>query len=102
MSDLLTYFESNTCAASDSTPSYTMIFDGPATVHILLPKGSKTFKGYSTQMFVPYIRKQLQNYRCVDLIWDIYPADGLKVFTRQKRGFDINRWVTRTGTVPDN
>lgn len=57
-SDLLMCFESNTWPVSDSPPADTKILNGPATVHILLHKGSKTFKDFATQIFVPYIRKQ--------------------------------------------
>lgn len=80
-SDLLTCLESHTCPVSDSPPADTVILDGPAVVHFLLPKGSKTFNDYATDVFFPYIRKQLQSAHRVDLVWDIYLADSLKTYT---------------------
>lgn len=74
--DLFTCLESHTRPVSDSPLADTVMPDGPAAVHTLLPNGSKMFKDYVTQVFVQYLRKQLQNGRRVDLVLDVYLADS--------------------------
>ena len=101
-SDLLKCLESNIDPVSDSPPADAVILDGPAVVHILMPKDSKTFEDYATRIFLPYISKQFQNACRVDLVWDIYLADSLKAFTRKTRGSGIRRRVTEATKIPKN
>ena len=59
-----------------------MILDGdclPTTV-------VSTFNEYADQVFIPYLEKQLQESRRLDVVWDIYIPDSLKESTRKVSG----------------
>ena len=59
-----------------------MILDGdclPTTV-------VSTFNEYADQVFIPYLEKQLQESRRLDVAWDIYIPDSLKESTRKVSG----------------
>ena len=60
------------------------IVDG-AGINMLCPRTAKTFRGYATDVFVPYVTSQLQHVDKLDILWDLYMADSLKADTRNKR-----------------
>ena len=51
------------------------------------PIKAKTFDDYVTHYFIPYISSAAQgNVSILDLVWDTYPEDSLKLQTQEKRG----------------
>ena len=59
------------------------ILDVAAIVH-LLPNGVRTFDDYSSDIFIPYVKKQLNASKRVDVVWDTYVACSIKESTREK------------------
>ncbi len=80
------------------------LFDGAALVHKLEPKKAitlvNTFKDYADIVFIPYLLKQLQLVRRVDVVWDSYAAHSLKAHTRQCRGTGSPLRVTEKTRIP--
>ena len=62
------------------------IVGGAVIIHALPRMSAKTFEEYSTKVFVPYILQQLETSARLDIVWDTYIPDSLKVATRQRRG----------------
>ncbi len=78
------------------------IFDGSAIVNMLRPGAAKTFLDYAQQVFLPYIVSQLQHVERIDVIWDQYFSDSLKLETRKKRGKGVRRRVEASTAIPGN
>ena len=54
-------------------------------VHFLKPDTSmKTFHDYAEKKVIPFIEKHLATAKRVDVIWDRYISDSLKVTTRER------------------
>ena len=81
-------------------PVEAKILDGPAIVNMLLPGASKTFKEYSLDVFIPFTKYQMQNANRLDIVWDRYFANSLKINTRENRGAGVRRKVTSSGPMP--
>ena len=83
-----------------------IIIDGAALVHKLQPDFSKqvVFEHYALQFFLPYIERLLQRDNCsrVDVVWDVYLDNSLKLSTRKKRGKGIRRRVEANNAIPRN
>ena len=88
--------------AAASPPVEVMILDGAAIVNMLPPGNVKTFSEYASQVFLPYIKSQLQHTSRVDIVWDEYFPESLKAETRQKRGKGIRRRVKPFSSIPGN
>ena len=72
------------------------VIDRAAAKNMLKPTNTiKTFQGYANQVFLPYIKGQLQHVQRVDIAWDEYVLNSLKATTREKRGRGIRRRVSR-------
>ena len=99
-SDLLSFVDEG--ASIDPPPSsfHAKIFDGPAVVHTLSTEEVKTFDEYSTDVFLPWIKRVLQNSARVDIVWDTYKTDSLKKSTREKRGRGVRRKVSGHAKLP--
>ena len=54
-------------------------------VNILRPSSYKTFGEYASNVFVPYINRELQQACRVDIVWDQYFDNSLKAHTRESR-----------------
>ncbi|KAG0717130.1 hypothetical protein GWK47_008210 [Chionoecetes opilio] len=78
------------------------ILDGAAIINMLRLGTAKTFQGYATDVFVPYVTSQLQHVDRLDIVWDLYMADSLKADTRSKRGKGVRRRVEPSSAVPGN
>ncbi len=82
------------------------LFDGAALVHKLEPKKAttlvNTFKDYADIVYIPYLLKQLQLVRWIDVVWDSYAADSLKARIRQCRGTGSSLRVTEKTRIPKN
>lgn len=48
-----------------------IVLDAAAVVNMLPPGKSKTFKDYATLVFLPYVSKQAQSVKRVDLVFDL-------------------------------
>ena len=66
-----------------------IILDGAAIVNMLKPRFCKTFEDYSKQIFLPHIDNYLKVCSQVDVVWDEYHQDSLKITARGKRGKGI-------------
>ena len=51
---------------------------------------------------MPYIMKQLQPVQRVDVIWEVYRQNSIKVATRERRGCGTRRRVTPSSQIPRN
>ena len=71
-------------------------------VQMLPVKTSRTFEEYFATVFAPYIMKQLEAARRVDLVWDDYRSDSLKSPTREKRGSGQRRKVLPSTLMPSD
>lgn len=77
------------------------VFDGAAIVHFLSPTaGVTTFDDYAIDVFIPFVRHQLQSSLRVDIVWDKYAKDSLKNSVREKRGKGKRRKVTSDNKIP--
>ena len=103
-SDLMPCLENLVPVKDDlSTPKVQVnILDGAGIINMLRPGTAKTFEGYATDVFVPYITSQLQHVDRLDIVWDLYMADSLKADTRSKRGKGVRRRVEPSSAVPQN
>lgn len=63
-----------------------LIIDGAALVHMLIPKSNLTFQQYFDQIIQPYIMMRLKTVDRVDLVFDQYMEESIKNETRQLRG----------------
>lgn len=69
---------------------------------MLNPRTARTFQEYSDTVFMPYITKQLERAKRIDIVWDIYKDDSLKTCTREKRGKGTRRRVLPSTAIPSN
>ena len=79
-----------------------IILDGAVIVQMLPPGTVRTFKGHCQTVFGPYIERQLQSVKRVDLVWDVYREGSLKRTTRERRGTGQRRQVTMSTRIPTN
>ena len=85
----------------DVSPKPTcVILDGAVLVQMLRPKNCKTFKDYSTSMFLPHLKSWLQKAQRVDLVWDDYFECSLKASSRESRGRGQRRRVLSSAPLP--
>ena len=59
--------------------STSIILDGAVVVQLLHPRNTVTFEEYCSNIFVPYILKWLTSNNRVDIVWDTYRTDSLKI-----------------------
>jgi len=69
------------------------VLDGGAVVNFLQRIPGKTFQEYGQDIFLPYLKEQLESTSRVDVVWDTYRDDSLKSQIRGDRG---------SGTRQDN
>ena len=60
------------------------------------------FNDYAETIFIPYLKKQLQETRRLDVVWDEYFPDRLNESTRIKRGKGVRRKVSGNNKLPGN
>jgi len=78
------------------------VLDGAVIVHCLPVIGVTTFQQYADEVFIPYLKKQLQSSRRLDVVWDTYIADSLKESTRENRGKGVRMKVPGETKLPRN
>ena len=74
--------------------------DGAAIVQMLNTGTARTFQEYANLVFTPFELSQLETANRVDMVWDVYVPNGLKIFTLQNRGKGIRRQVVPRMTIP--
>ena len=79
-----------------------IILEGSVLVNQLKPGLSSKFSDYAKNVFLPYVKRKLQNTSRVDVVWDKYVPNSLKTATRDKRGKGIRRRVEPDSRVPGN
>ena len=99
--DLLKCLPQTTWPVS-TPPEDAVILDGAVIVQVLEPKTSRTFDEYFSIVFAPYVLKQLENAKRVDLVWDVYLDDSLKKSLREKRGAGQRRKVMGSTGIPSD
>ena len=102
-SDLLHCIEAIIPALTESPNSNDVtIIDGAAAINMLRPTPAvKTFYDYAKQVFIPYIKGQLQHAKRVDVVWDEYTPNNEET-TRKKREKGIRRKVKSSTKLPSN
>ena len=79
-----------------------IVIDGAVAVQMLNHRTARTFQEYSDTIFMPYITKQLEHTKRVDIVWDIYKDNSLKAGTREKRGKGTRRRVLPSTAIPND
>ncbi len=99
-SDLLVLLE----GVTSGPPSHfdVKLIDGSAAVHFLSCASVSTFVEYSRSVFNTYVKNELLNCGRIDIIWDVYKADSLKVCTKEKQGKGIRKKVSGHVKLPRN
>ena len=95
-SDILKKLDHGLISASELPTSVdTHVFDGPGIMYSLKSKVSccNTFGEFRTNVFLPWLLNQLEHCNRVDFVWDRYPTDSLKSYTREERGNVGRRYV---------
>ena len=102
-SDLLHCIEAIIAALTESPNSTDVtIIDGAAAINMLKPTSAvKTYQDYAKQVFIPYIKGQLQHAKRVDVVWDEYTPNNEET-ARKKRGKGIRRRVKSSTKLPSN
>ena len=62
------------------------VFDGAVLVHILNPKATVTFQNYADNVFLPFLSRELERVRRIDVVWDRYFPYSIKGSALEKRG----------------
>jgi len=101
-SDLVKCMEKVSRATEVAPQVDATIIDGAVVVQMMSPGTARTFKEYAVNVFMPYIMRQLQTVKRVDVVWDVYRQDSLKTTTREKRGSGTRRRVTSPSQIPRN
>ena len=70
-----------------------IIVDGAVVVQMLQPTAVSTFEEYFNSIFAPYILRQLEDVKRIDIVCDVYKDDSLKKAAREKRGSGQRRKV---------
>ena len=76
------------------------ILDGAAIVNMLQPGTAKTSSDYAIGGLILYITSQLHNIVRLDIIWDVYKYDSLKINACHKRGKGVRRHVESSSVIP--
>ena len=79
-----------------------MVLDGAVAVQMLNPRTARTFQEYFDTVFMPYITKQMENVKRLDIVWDVYKDNSLKAGIREKRGKGICRRVLPSTAIPSD
>ena len=77
-----------------------VIMDGACIVNMLKPGTANS--DYASDVFLPYVTKQLQGVRRLDVVWDEYVQGSLKAYTRSTRGKGSRRGVESSNAIPKN
>ncbi len=90
----------NTTPIAATPKADVLLMDGAAVVHYLPPTKGKTFADYVHGTFFPHIRRQLDNYLRVDIVFDVYKENSLKEGARKSRGKGVRIKVSLNTPLP--
>lgn len=79
-----------------------IILDGAVVVQMLQSTAVRTFEEYVDSVVAPYILRQLEEVKRLDIVWDVYKDDSLKKVTREKRGSGQRRKVLLSTRIPSD
>ena len=79
-----------------------IIRDGAVVIQMLSIGTTRTFEEYAQVVFLPYVLKQLDSVKRVDVIWDAHKEDSLKNAVREKRGSDQRRKASANTRIPSD
>jgi hypothetical protein len=99
-SQLLNILENDINMPSSEPVADTLIIDGTALVNSKPPNVSATFDDYANDVIVPYIQSYAQRHSRIDVVFDVYYDDTLKMETSKKRGTGARRKVTGNSRPP--
>uniref|UniRef100_H3APT9 Uncharacterized protein n=1 Tax=Latimeria chalumnae TaxID=7897 RepID=H3APT9_LATCH len=71
-------------------------------VKALVAAFKETFEEYAESNFIPYVKSQLEDVQRLDVIWDQYPANSLKVQAQEGCGLGSRRCVSGKTAIPRN
>ena len=63
---------------------------------------TQPFEEYFNSIFAPYILRQLEDAKRIDIVWDVYKDDSLKKAAREKRGSGQRRKVMLSTRIPSD
>ena len=86
--------------ADNSPVVYALIVDVAVVVNALRPGTSRTFHDYGNDAFLPYVRRQIEEVKTIDIVWDVYIENSLKKTTRCRRGKGVRRRVPDSSKIP--
>ena len=95
--DLLSCLESQEptrTAVTGAPPTDVKVIDGAAAVYFLSVGEARTFGEYSKEVFIPYIRTELEKCNRINIVWDVYLRDSLKITAHENRGTGVSRRVS--------
>ena len=67
---------------------------------MLKPGTAKTFMQYYQEVFLPYVHQQMCFVQRVDIVWDDYTSNSLKICTRERRGKGSRKRVLPKTPIP--
>ena len=79
-----------------------IILDGAVVVQMLQPTAVSIFEEYFDSVVAPYILRQLEDVKRLDIVWDVYKDDALKKGTREKRGSGQGRKFLMSTRIPSD
>ena len=96
-SDLLCILAQETESSEHFTSFDVKVLDGAAIVHLLPTTNITTFDEYASDVFISYIKKQLDTSARVDVVWDAYLSSSIKESTgRNEVEAYEERWKVET------
>jgi hypothetical protein len=85
---------------SEKPQEESIFIDGAVMVNFRPPHKPITFEAYANDVILPYIKSQANKCSRVDIIFDAYLENSLKLQTRKERGTGIRRKVVGSGMTP--
>ena len=79
-----------------------IILDRAVVVQMLQPTAVSTFEEYFDSVVGPYILRQQEDVKRLDIVWDVYKDDSLKKGTREKRGSGQGRKFLMSTRIPSD
>ena len=91
--DLVKCWSDASSQTVEQTTVDAIILDGAVVVQMLQSTAVSTFEEYFDSVVAPYVLRQLEDFKRLDIVWDVYKDDSLKKVTREKRGSGQRRKV---------
>ena len=98
-SDILQCLEKMSPSQNDRPDVDMLLLDGSVIVNMPRPRAMKIFHKYSQQVFLLFLKSQLDIVSRVDIVWYVHIPDSLK-FTVRKKTWNGN--MQTSAVQPDN